>query len=102
MYVVTVKFDVKADCIKEFTTLMLKQAEDSLNLEPHCLQFDVSVDENKSSLIYLYEIYRSKADFTEHLESEHFKSFATNVGAMVLGKQVECFNSIKTTCDNEV
>jgi quinol monooxygenase YgiN len=63
------------------------------------LQFDVCHDENKNSLIYLYEIYRTKQDFNVHLESEHFKNFAANVGDMVVDKQVECFETIKTSLD---
>ncbi|WP_158969518.1 putative quinol monooxygenase [Paraglaciecola sp. L3A3] len=99
MYVVTVKFDVEPSQLTEFTELMLKQAEDSLTLEENCLQFDVCHAEDKASLIYLYEIYASKQDFTLHLVSEHFKSFANKVAPMVLNKEVECFATIKTACD---
>jgi quinol monooxygenase YgiN len=99
MYVVTVKFDVDPKQLAEFMPLMLKQADDSLKLENNCLQFDVCHAENKSSLIYLYEIYRSKDDFGVHLETEHFKSFASKVANMVLDKNVECFETIKTLVD---
>lgn len=98
MYVVTVKFDVKPDDLAAFTQAMLKQANDSLQLEENCLQFDVSHHEDKASLIYLYEIYRAKQDFALHLESEHFKQFSSKVSEMVLDKQVECFETIQTAC----
>ncbi|MCF2950135.1 antibiotic biosynthesis monooxygenase [Paraglaciecola aquimarina] len=99
MYLVTVKFDVKPERLNEFLPLMLKQAEDSISLEENCLQFDVSADENKSSLIFLYEIYQDKQDFSAHLDSQHFKTFAQNVTDMVLDKKVECFDTLKTSFD---
>ncbi|MGJ8681092.1 putative quinol monooxygenase [Paraglaciecola sp.] len=95
MYVVTVKFDVKPNRFDEFLPLMLKQADDSLSLEENCLQFDVSRAEDKPTLIYLYEIYRTKEDFSAHLATPHFLGFATKVGDMVIDKQVECFETFK-------
>jgi quinol monooxygenase YgiN len=36
MYAVIVKFEVKPDAVETFKPLMLKQAENSLLLEPDC------------------------------------------------------------------
>ncbi len=94
MYVVTVKFDIKPESLTDFTVAMKKQAEDSLQKELACLQFDVCHHESTPSLIYLYEVYRTKRDFELHLETEHFAGFSAAISDMVLSKEVECFETI--------
>jgi quinol monooxygenase YgiN len=100
MYLVTVKFDIDPEQLRAFMPLMLKQAEDSLNKEPNCKQFDVSHHEDMPSLIYLYEIYQSKADFSAHLETAHFATFSAAIKDMVLHKEVECFETISALCQS--
>ncbi|MDU0355018.1 putative quinol monooxygenase [Paraglaciecola aquimarina] len=95
MYVVTVKFDIKPNFLTDFTGLVLKQANDSMQLENNCLRFDVAYAEHDQNQIYLYEIYLSKQDFDLHLQSEHFRTFSNNVSHMLVGKQVECFVSMQ-------
>ncbi|RDV29137.1 antibiotic biosynthesis monooxygenase [Alteromonas aestuariivivens] len=92
MYIVTVKFLINEGQMQAFMPAMLKQAEDSLSNEEACTVFDVAVSENNPNLVFLYEIYNSKADFEYHLETEHFKTFSDRVGPLVADKQVECFH----------
>lgn len=101
MYVVTVKFFVVPEHLSAFKQAILKQADDSLSLEQNCLQFDVCYSEQSNSLIYLYEIYKTKKDFEAHLASEHFTNFSTKIATMVLDKQVECFETIHCLHDSK-
>ena len=41
MFVVTVTFRVKEELFNEFLEKMKEQADNSLTLEPGCLQFDI-------------------------------------------------------------
>lgn len=91
MYVVTVKFEINPEFITSFMPAMHKQASDSLALEPACSQFDVCISETQNNLVFLYEIYQSKADFEYHLTTEHFKTFSQTVGSWVMNKTVECY-----------
>jgi quinol monooxygenase YgiN len=91
MYIVTVKFLIHESYLHQFMPAMLKQAKDSLELEPACTHFDVSVSETDQNLVFLYEIYQTKADFEHHLTTLHFLSFSKKVASMVANKQVETF-----------
>lgn len=91
MYVVTVKFQIKPEFIADFMPAMMQQASDSLTKEAACTQFDVCISENDQNLVYLYEIYNTKADFDFHLTTEHFQSFSAKVADWVADKQVETF-----------
>lgn len=95
MYIVTVKFHIKPEHIADFMTAMMQQAQDSLSNEPACTQFDVCISENDSNLVFLYEIYDTKADFDLHLASDHFQSFSAKVANWVAGKTVETFTLTK-------
>lgn len=70
---------------------MKKQARDSLRLEANCTQFDVCTSTDDAQLIFLYEIYRTKADFDDHLNSQHFLSFSALIAPWVLDKRVASF-----------
>lgn len=91
MYVVCVTFKVKIESIDQFMPLMLDNAKASFEQEPECQQFDVCIDENDKSIVFLYEIYNDKAAFQDHLASPHFKEFDAAVGDMIADKKVQIF-----------
>ncbi|GAB3482792.1 putative quinol monooxygenase [Marinomonas epiphytica] len=96
MFVVTVTFKVAKADAAEFETLMLKQAQDSLEIEPECDVFEVSKSELVDSTVvfFLYEVYHSAESFNQHLDSEHFVSFSENVQNMVLDKTVHSWHRL--------
>ncbi|MEO9460769.1 MAG: putative quinol monooxygenase [Lentilitoribacter sp.] len=94
MYVVCVTFNIKNEYIDQFMPLMLNNANTSFEREPECQQFDVCVDENIKSIVFLYEIYNDKAAFQDHLASPHFKEFDAAVGDMISDKKVQIFTRI--------
>lgn len=94
MYVVCVTFKIKNENIDQFMPLMLDNANASFEQEPECLQFDVCVDENDKSIVFLYELYNNEAAFKDHLVSPHFKEFDTAVADMIAEKKVQIFTRI--------
>ncbi|MEM9044455.1 MAG: putative quinol monooxygenase [Pseudomonadota bacterium] len=86
MFAVTVLFEVKPGEMDQFLPRMRQQAADSLTLEPDCAQFDVWTDPARPNEVYLYELYTDAAAFDAHLASDHFKSFASDVEAIVVDK----------------
>ncbi|MFT6969036.1 MAG: quinol monooxygenase YgiN [Cellvibrionaceae bacterium] len=94
MYAVIVKFEVKPDAVETFKPLMLKQAENSLLLEPDCQFFDVSQDDKTPQLFYLYELYTHQDAFDEHLKSKHFLSFLNAVSRILVNKEILTANRL--------
>jgi quinol monooxygenase YgiN len=94
MYAVIVKFEVKPDSVDIFKPLMLKQAENSLSLEPECQYFDVSQDDKAPQLFYLYELYTHQAAFDAHLNSEHFLGFLNAINSILVGKEIMTANRL--------
>ena len=97
MFVVTVTFKVKGDCFDDFLMAMKKQATQSLEREPGCHVFDVAMDLDQKSTVFLYEIYTDSSAFNLHLESDHFKSFDEKVAPWTDGKQVATWSLVSIT-----
>lgn len=93
MFAVCVTFKIHPESLPAFLPLMRAQAENSLDLEPDCLRFDIWSDDADPEAVYLYEIYRDAAAFQVHLESDHFKSFNDATLAMVAEKSVKTWNN---------
>jgi (4S)-4-hydroxy-5-phosphonooxypentane-2,3-dione isomerase len=91
MYIITVKFNVVETYLNEFLQAMRRQAEDSLRLEKNCHYFDVCQSTAEPTTIFLYEIYETEMDFKDHLVSQHFMHFSTEVAPWVKSKTVESF-----------
>jgi (4S)-4-hydroxy-5-phosphonooxypentane-2,3-dione isomerase len=92
MFVVTVDFQIEPSQWDAFMPSMLANAKASLELEEHCLQFDVCVSQADPHHVFLYEVYRSAADFEAHLKMPHFLQFNTGSASQVLQKTVRTFD----------
>ncbi len=92
MYVVTVKFTLAEGAAETFMGFMRTQAQNSLELEAGCHQFDVCTDPNDARAVFLYELYSDEAAFQVHLTSDHFKRFDADVADLVAEKQVACYH----------
>ncbi|MEM6933157.1 MAG: putative quinol monooxygenase [Pseudomonadota bacterium] len=88
MFAVTVLFTLKPGEREAFLPLMRRQAINSLALEPECRHFDVWTDPARPEEVFLYELYSDAAAFDTHLNSDHFKSFASAVEPMLMDKTV--------------
>lgn len=88
MYVVLVMFRIAAGQADAFQARVLAQAQESLEREPGCLQFDVARAESGAAKFLLYEVYADRAAFEQHLASAHFRRFDADVAASVEQKDV--------------
>ena len=89
MFIVTVNFLVEQGYVEEFMEAMLRQAQNSLNNEDGCIQFDVCQDATQPERIFLYEVYTSDAAFAEHLKTAHFLDFDKTVKPWTKSKRAE-------------
>ena len=94
MYVVTVEFTIDPQKFDQFLPLMLENARRSREDEPGCRQFDVSVDDMRPGVVYLYELYDDRAAFDAHLASPHFVSFAAATAKMITDRVIRTWRRI--------
>jgi quinol monooxygenase YgiN len=88
MYCVTVVFTVQPGKANAFLARMRRQADESLEREPGCKQFDVWTDSVRPDEVFLYETYDDRAAFDIHLASPHFLDFDREVAPMIAAKSV--------------
>jgi len=90
-FALAVAFKVKQTEFDRFLDLVRANAAASLSAEPGCLRFDVLIPraETPATTVFLYEIYRDRAAFDEHLASPHFRAFDRAVSDMVISKSVD-------------
>lgn len=93
MFAVCVSFDIAPDCVSDFLTLMRRQAENSLQMEPGCHVFDICTAPDSSS-VFLYELYADAEAFQQHLNSSHFLAFDAAVQPMVRAKTVSTYPTV--------
>jgi autoinducer 2-degrading protein len=72
VYVVIVDIQIKPERREAFLEEMIRNATSSLRDEPGCVRFDVVQDEADPDHLILYEIYRDRASFDDHLKTAHF------------------------------
>jgi quinol monooxygenase YgiN len=93
-FVVTVEFEVDPQHLAAFLPLVCENARLSRESEPGCRQFDVCTDPARPNDVFLYERYRDRAAFDEHLASEHFRAFDAAVRGMVTSKSVRTLQRV--------
>jgi len=87
-YVITVEFNLHPGALKQFLPLIVENANRSRTVEPGCERFDVLVPKDSHDRILLYEIYRDKAAFGEHLKAAHFLEFNATSASLVKDKKI--------------
>ncbi|TWT93576.1 putative quinol monooxygenase [Neorhodopirellula pilleata] len=94
-FAVAVTFRIHSQWIDAFTKRVIQQAQDSVEREPGCCQFDVLVDESDPNVIFLYETYLDADAFAEHRETDHFHDFDQQVTPWIELKSVRRLNLMK-------
>jgi quinol monooxygenase YgiN len=87
-FVIWVVFDVKAEAFEEFYQAALEDSTCSVQDEPGCLQFDVLAPTAGGNSLAFYEVYKSRDAFSAHMETPHFKKFASVAAEAVSDKHV--------------
>lgn len=91
MFVVTVIFELNDGAAEEFLPAVKTQAQNSMQLEEGCHQFDVSWNENQPNFVFLYELYSNRSAFDDHLKSNHFNGFDYIIKNLVKHKKVQFY-----------
>jgi len=86
--VISVAFQLKANTLERFLTLIRDNATSSVRNEPGCRRFDVAVSVETPDAVFLYEIYDHEAAFQAHLQTSHFLAFKAAVADLVLSQRV--------------
>ena len=94
MFVVIVEFDLHRRHVQAFRERVLRQAADSLELEPDCHVFDVCIDPDNETSVLLYEVYSDRSAFDAHLASAHFDAFDAAVKSWFSDKRAAFFERI--------
>jgi (4S)-4-hydroxy-5-phosphonooxypentane-2,3-dione isomerase len=80
---ILVQITIRSGCLERFEELVLTNARLSLRDEPGCQRFDVLVAADDQRRIVLYEIYDDASAFEAHLNTPHYRDFATGTRDMV-------------------
>ena len=83
MFVVVVEYIVKPEHLEAFREKVVRQAADTVETEPGCRSFDVSVDPVRDERIVLYEVYDDREAFEAHRETAHSKAYFAAITDMV-------------------
>ena len=94
MYAVIVDFKTKAEHATAFRDAIVANARASVADEPGCSQFDVCVDPQDGTRIFLYEIYDDLAAFEAHMRTPHYAVFDKLSAPLVEAKTVRKFSRI--------
>jgi autoinducer 2-degrading protein len=78
MYVVSVTVFVKPEFVEPFIEATMDNATNTRR-EPANVRFDVSQAEEDRTRFLLYEVYRDKAGFTAHQQTEHYLRWKAKV-----------------------
>jgi quinol monooxygenase YgiN len=87
-FVITVAFDLHEGALHEFLPMIVENANRSRSVEPGCERFDVLVPRDSVNQVFLYEIYKDKAAFDEHLRARHFLDFNSASARLVKAKKI--------------
>ncbi len=87
-FAIIVEFTLHEDAAPKFMPQILANAQASLDREPGCERFDVLHIAKNPNEIVLYEIYRNKAAFEEHLKTRHFIEFNSATASLIKNKKI--------------
>jgi quinol monooxygenase YgiN len=87
-FVIIAEFEVKPDKLEQFLELARTDASHSVEREPGCRQFDVTLDREQPNRVVLYEIYDDEAAFDVHLKTPHLAAFRAGIESLIVSRQV--------------
>ncbi len=94
MFIIAVEFKIHPANADQFREMILKQAANSLALEPDCHQFDVCFAIDDPTHCFLYEKYTDAAAFEIHKNTPHFIQFSDDVAPWIQSKEVKSWKCL--------
>jgi len=83
MIALHVTLHVRAERREELLDAISRQGATSLELEPGCRFFDISVDDDDPNRVLLYEVYADREALVAHRETPHFAVWSAAADACV-------------------
>ena len=96
-FVITVAFDLHEGALDEFLPMIVENASRSRTAEPGCERFDVLLPKDAVDQVFLYEIYKDKGAFDEHLKTPHFLEFNGASARLVKAKKIVAYGLVNDT-----
>ncbi|MCP8689853.1 putative quinol monooxygenase [Marinobacterium sedimentorum] len=88
MYCIFISVDLKPGAKKTYLELIQANARASVEQEPGCHTFDVLLDRENDSRVYLYELYESPQALQAHKETPHYLRDREQINALIERQQV--------------
>jgi len=85
--VVIAEFEVKPDSFGDFAALARRFANECLEREPGCRQFEVVQLESTPNGVLFYEAYDDTAAFETHCRSAHLARFKATFPPLIIGER---------------
>ncbi|MCG5235740.1 putative quinol monooxygenase [Xanthobacter oligotrophicus] len=94
-FVVIAEFDVEPARLADFLAVARDDAAHSVVDEPGCQQFEVTVLEGSSTVVF-FEIYDDRAAFDAHLETPHLARFRATFPALIRAEPTVRFGALRS------
>jgi (4S)-4-hydroxy-5-phosphonooxypentane-2,3-dione isomerase len=79
MYVVCVQVKVKPEHVDDFIRVTRANYDGTRGTEAGNVRWDFSQAEDDPTRFFIYEVYRTKADFPAHQQTEHYLKWKDTV-----------------------
>ncbi|WP_337269114.1 putative quinol monooxygenase [Oryzifoliimicrobium ureilyticus] len=83
-FVVIAEFQVKPGRMPEFLAAARDDASHSVVEETGCRQFDIICPQGEPDIVVFYEVYKDRAAFDVHLQTEHVDRFRKAFPALIV------------------
>lgn len=76
-YVIIVEFTFSEDNVDQAIEYLLEMQKQTLENEEGCSAYEVLLDENDATKVFLYESYENDAAYKKHTSSSYYKTIVT-------------------------
>jgi (4S)-4-hydroxy-5-phosphonooxypentane-2,3-dione isomerase len=94
MHVVVVFLEAEPGQEAELRVALAFHAKSSLDLEPGCLRYDISVDPLEGASFLLYQVYEDEAAYLAHRELPHYADFRILTDPWVRTRRVLTYEAV--------
>lgn len=94
MFVVVVFLEAEAGRQEELSEALRRHAAASLDREPGCQRYDISIDPLEGGTFLLYQLYTDEAAYLTHRELPHYADFRSITDAWVRSRRVLTYEAV--------
>ena len=94
MFVVVVFVEAEAGRQEELSDALRRHATASLEREPGCQRYDISVDPLDGGTFLLYQLYTDEAAYLAHRELPHYADLRSLTDAWVRSRRILTYEAV--------